>query len=110
MTRAARPARLLVGLVRTVAPALILMLAAAPSTALGQGARDPFEAMSVQRPAEPIAAPDLAFLTVEGREVRLSEVRGKVVLLGFFTTTRPNCRRHALRGTWSRSSSRGTAG
>ncbi len=87
MTCAARTAHLLVGLVRTFGPALILMLAAAPSTALGQGAGDPFEAMSVQRPAEPIAAPDLVFLTVEGREARLSEVRGKVVLLGFFTAT-----------------------
>ncbi len=82
MTRTARLTRLLVG-----APALILVLAPAPSTALGQAARDPFEAMSVQRLAEPVAAPELAFLTAEGREARLGELRGKVVLLGFFTTT-----------------------
>jgi hypothetical protein len=69
----------------TVAPALILLLAAAPSAAGGQGATDPFEAMSVQRPAEPVAAADLAF--AEGREARLGEFRGRVVLLGFFTAT-----------------------
>jgi hypothetical protein len=43
--------------------------------------------MSVQRPAEPVGAPHLVFLTAEGREARLGEFRGKVVLLGFFTTT-----------------------
>ena len=87
MTRAARHAWLLVVLGGTVAAALILMLVAAPSTAVGQGVRDPFEAMSVQRLAAPVAAPELAFLTAEGREARLGELRGKVVLLGFFTTT-----------------------
>lgn len=70
----------------TVAVALavaIALLGASPSAE----AKDPFEAMSVQRLAEPVAAPDLAFLTAEGREARLGELRGKVVLLGFFTTT-----------------------
>ena len=87
MTSAARHASLFVALVGTAASALILTLAAAPSTAVGQGVRDPFEAMSVQRLAEPVAAPELAFLTAEGRAARLGELRGKVVLLGFFTTT-----------------------
>jgi hypothetical protein len=54
---------------------------------LAREPEDPFEAMSVQRPAETIAPPDLVFLTTEGREARLGELRGKVVLLGFFTTT-----------------------
>ena len=49
-------------------------------------AKDPFDAMSVQRPAEPVAAPDVAFMTPEGREARLGALQGKVVLLGFFTT------------------------
>ena len=87
MTRTARPTWLLVVLVGTVASALTFMLAAAASTAVDQPARDPFEAMSVQRPAEQVAAPNLAFLTAEGREARLGELRGKVVLLGFFTAT-----------------------
>ena len=34
-----------------------------------------------------MTAPDLAFTALDGRQVRLSELRGKVVLLGFFTTT-----------------------
>jgi hypothetical protein len=43
--------------------------------------------MSVQRPAEPVAAPDFAFLTAEGHAARLGEFRGKVVMLGFFSAT-----------------------
>jgi cytochrome oxidase Cu insertion factor (SCO1/SenC/PrrC family) len=66
----------------TLAIAIALLLGAPPAEA-----KDPFEAMSVQRPADPVAAPDLVFITAEGREARLGELRGKVVLLGFFTTT-----------------------
>jgi hypothetical protein len=65
----------------------MLTLLSLPSAALGQGTKDPFDAMGVHRPAEPFPAPDLVFLTVEGRQARLSELRGKVVVLGFFTTT-----------------------
>lgn len=52
----------------------------------GGAPRDPLESMGGLRPAAPVAAPDPAFRTLDGREVRLSELRGKVVLLGFFTT------------------------
>lgn len=85
MTRAARSGGLRDVVASIVASALLLAFAAAPSTALA--ATDPFEAMSVQRPAEPVALPDLVFVTPEGRAARLGELRGKVVLLGFFTTT-----------------------
>ncbi len=51
-----------------------------------EAAPDPFEAMDVERAAGAPAAPDLAFQTLDGREIRLHELRGKVVLLGFFTT------------------------
>ena len=47
---------------------------------------DPLEPMGVLRPAEPVVAPDPPFRSLDGREVRLSALRGKVVLLGFFTT------------------------
>ena len=87
MSPGSRSGRLLVVLARAVAPTLVLVLAAALPAALGEAARDPFEAMSVQRPPEPAAAPDFAFRTAEGREVRLAELRGRVVLLGFFATT-----------------------
>jgi cytochrome oxidase Cu insertion factor (SCO1/SenC/PrrC family) len=75
----------------TLRPALRLALAVGLTGAAAGGTAaagtDPFEAMQVQRPAEPVPAPDLAFTALDGRPVRLSALRGKVVLLGFFTTT-----------------------
>jgi cytochrome oxidase Cu insertion factor (SCO1/SenC/PrrC family) len=50
-------------------------------------AADPFEAMEVDRTGLPGPAPDLAFRSIDGREVRLRDLRGRVVLLGFFTTS-----------------------
>ena len=50
------------------------------------GAADPIAAMGVLRPAAPDPAPDIAFTTMDGREVRIRELRGKPILLGFFTT------------------------
>ncbi len=47
---------------------------------------DPLAAMGGLRPAAPEPAPDLAFTTLDGREVRVRDLRGKPVLLGFFTT------------------------
>jgi hypothetical protein len=66
-------------------PLAALLLAVAPSRA-GGAPGDPLESMGVLRPAEPVAAPDPPFRSLDGRAVRLSELRGKVVLLGFFTT------------------------
>jgi cytochrome oxidase Cu insertion factor (SCO1/SenC/PrrC family) len=53
---------------------------------LAQAAEDPFDSMAVQRPAQPELAPDLALPSLEGKTVQLEDFRGKVVLLGFFTT------------------------
>ena len=61
----------------------VLMLAIASAHA---GGRDPFEALAVLRPAEPLATPDVQFRSLDGRAARLGELRGKVVLVGFFTT------------------------
>ena len=47
---------------------------------------DPFEAMRVLRPSAVEPAPDVAFTTLDGREVWVRDVRGKPTLLGFFTT------------------------
>jgi cytochrome oxidase Cu insertion factor (SCO1/SenC/PrrC family) len=63
----------------------LLMLALASSHAAG-AERDPFEALGVLRPAEPLAAPDFPFRSLDGREARLGHLRGKVVLVGFLTT------------------------
>jgi cytochrome oxidase Cu insertion factor (SCO1/SenC/PrrC family) len=54
---------------------------------LAQAAEDPFDSLAVQRPAQPAPAPDLALPSLEGGMVNLKDFRGKVVLLGFFTTT-----------------------
>jgi len=47
---------------------------------------DPFDAMGVLRPATSVTAPDVVFATLDGREARIQDLRGKAVLLGFFTT------------------------
>lgn len=49
--------------------------------------QDLFTAMGVQRPANPRPAPDLALPSPDGRMVGLKDFKGKVVLLGFFTST-----------------------
>lgn len=72
-------------------PALWLRLAALALTAGVGGAAeaqgvDPFEAMRAVRPAAPLPAPDVTFRTLDGQNVRLADVKGKPVLLGFFTT------------------------
>lgn len=51
------------------------------------GTEELFAAMGVQRPPNPSPAPDLALPSLDGGTVHLKEFRGKVVLLGFFTTT-----------------------
>ena len=65
MTRTAPAARLL-----TIVVGVTLMLAT-PSLVVGQGASDPFAALSVQRLAQRVAAPDFVFVTAEGRAGRI---------------------------------------
>lgn len=67
--------------------AALLLVAAVPLTAPAGGPKDPFDALGVHRPVDPFPAPDLTFRTLDGREAGLKGLRGKVVLLGFFTTT-----------------------
>ena len=50
-------------------------------------AEDPLAVMGVQRPANVGAAPDLALPDLDGKTVQLKDLRGRAVLLGFFTTT-----------------------
>lgn len=52
-----------------------------------QGAEDPFVTLAIQRPANPGLAPDLTLASLEGDTVRLQDFRGKMVLLGFFSTS-----------------------
>ena len=64
---------------------LALAAALSPPGVTGQ-ASDPLEAMNVLRPAAPAPAPDVVFRSLDGHEARLRDLRGKPVLLGFFTT------------------------
>lgn len=61
---------------------ILLALLSLPSLAF---ATDPFEALAVlQIQSKP--APDFSLPAVGGKTVRLSDYRGKAVLLGFFKT------------------------
>lgn len=66
--------------------AVALLIAGAAPVATAGGAKDPFDAMGVHRPAAPVPAPDLPFASLDGRAARLRDLRGKVILFGFFTT------------------------
>ena len=48
--------------------------------------RDPFDAMAIDRVAAQTLVPDVVFRALDGREVRVGDLRGQLVLLGFFTT------------------------
>lgn len=55
---------------------------------LAPATEEPFAALAVERLADAKPIGDLALPGLDGRIVRLpQDVRGKVVLLGFFTTT-----------------------
>ena len=60
---------------------IFTILASARYTA----AVDPYQALSVLR-IRKTSAPDFSLPQVNGKRVRLSDYKGKVVLLGFFKT------------------------
>lgn len=77
---------------RQVAIAALLATSLVTAVTLGsgrpaQGTEDLFLRMGVQRPATPGPAPDLRLPSLDGKTVHLKDFGGKVVLLGFFTTT-----------------------
>ena len=60
---------------------IFTVLASTPYAA----AADPYKALSVLR-IRKMSTPDFSLLQVDGKRVRLSDYKGKVVLLGFFKT------------------------
>ena len=52
-----------------------------------QAGEDPFASLAVQRSAPPEPAPNLELPSLAGGIVHLKDFQGKVVLLGFFSTT-----------------------
>ena len=74
-----------------VVPTLVLGLAAAmaaPAGAVTQYA----QRLGLQSPKEVVEAPDFTLKDLTGREVRLTDFRGKVVFLNFFATWCVPCR------------------
>ena len=69
---------------RLAAASLFLGVAAAVSPAGAQ--LDPFVAMNALRVTPPAGAPDVTFQTLDGRQACLTTLRGRPVLLTFFTT------------------------
>ena len=63
---------------------LLYLLTVLPLPLTAQAA-DPYEPLSVLR-IENRPAPDFSLPSVDSRTVRLSDYKGKVVLLGFFQT------------------------
>ena len=66
---------------------LVIAAVALGSEGPSLATEDPFAAMGVQRPANPGPAPDLELPNLDGSKVHIKDFRGKVVLLGFFSTT-----------------------
>jgi cytochrome c biogenesis protein CcmG/thiol:disulfide interchange protein DsbE len=65
--------------------AIVMAAVAAPAAAPGADGPD-FEALGLQRYAPPKPAPAFELPALDGRPVRLADLRGKVVLLFFWTT------------------------
>lgn len=68
----------------TMSASVLLVVAATTVTTSGQP--DPFVAMNALRAAPPSPAPDVAFQALDGRVAHLGDLRGRPVVLTFFTT------------------------
>jgi len=72
------------GALRVLTAVVVLAVMATRSPVRAQS--DPFVAMNALRVMPPVAAPDVTFQELDGRPVRLGALRGRPLLLTFFTT------------------------
>jgi cytochrome oxidase Cu insertion factor (SCO1/SenC/PrrC family) len=72
---------------RVTASLIVGILIAGWAAPAAGGPEALFAELGVQRPRTPGSVPELALPDLNGRTVRLTDLRGQVVLLGFFTTT-----------------------
>ena len=71
----------------TIAGTAVIFLLGA-SLNLGTAAEDDvFAALKVTRAVPPVMSPDLEIPTATGSSLRLSDLRGKALIVGFFVTT-----------------------
>jgi cytochrome oxidase Cu insertion factor (SCO1/SenC/PrrC family) len=68
--------------VRCFLTAILLTLTASADAA--STAKDPFSEMRIRRIAPPVPAVNVVLSSTEGHQIRLSDFRGKVVLVEFF--------------------------
>lgn len=78
---------------RVLATILVLVfLSSAISSSLAEGDVDFMDALGIIRFDKKIKAPDFSLKRLNGSEVRLEDLRGKLVFLNFWATWCPPCR------------------
>lgn len=75
---------------RGLGPLAIVLIVAAftvgAGTAEWTATDDIFKAMKVNRVVPPVPAHDVALAALDGGSIRLADLKGRVVILGFFVT------------------------
>jgi hypothetical protein len=74
------------GISRFVVVAAVAALALGAGPAPRTAADDLFDAMRANRIASPTPAPGVALATLDGGSMRLEDLRGRAVILGFFVS------------------------